>query len=249
MCEARNTSKQVTPWTIADLRGEWNWLRQQLENHWPGKVAYHEFEIANTETTILDVIAILNLFHPYYSENKVPTSSYSSKGSMFKVYEAREAGFKALGPVVSDILELHDFVYANFNAAHKTEGSKKSLRRYKDGVEGTKLFREFTPPKPMIFGQYTAELEVDRGLLYPVVSAFRALLDSNGTARWFMDPKQFWTDHGPKVMEQLMDALDGHRKNPQSVGKDPNVYRLLYGTVRSIRMDEELKRLRAKLAK
>ena len=101
----------------------------------------------------------------------------------------------------------------------------------------------------MIFGQYTAELEVDRGLLYPVVSAFRALLDSNGTARWFMDPKQFWTDHGPKVMEQLMDALDGHRKNPQSVGKDPNVYRLLYGTVRSIRMDEELKRLRAKLAK
>ena len=42
-----------------------------------------------------------------------------------------------------------------------------------------------------------------------------------------MDPKQFWTDHGPKVMEQLMDALDGHRKNPQSVGKDPNVYRLL----------------------
>jgi hypothetical protein len=247
ICEARNTSRQVKGWSMSNWRGAWDWLKQALDATFPGKIAYEEY--ASGEVTVMDVLAVLNLFRSYYNGKKAPTVSYSSKGRMQSLFEDSCDSFKALKDVAVQILELHDYVYSTFNTVYAGD-SKRSFRRYVDAVRGTKLFREYNPPKPLVFSSHSAELEVDKGLLFPVLAAFRALLDFDGdTVKWFIEPKAFWDAHGPEMMEQLVDAMGQHQKNPQSVGKDANVYRYLWGTVHTIRQDEEMNRLRAQLAK
>jgi hypothetical protein len=244
ICEARNTSRQVKSWTMLDWRGEWNWLREVLNPVFPGKIAYEEN--GPGEVTVMDVLAVLNLFRPIYNGKKVPTVSYSSKGRMQSLFEDNCDSFKVLKDVAVQILDLHDHIYSTFNSTY-ARNTKRSLRRYCDG--GTKLFRQYKPPKPLVFSPYKAELEIDKGLRFPVLAAFQAMLDFNdGTVKWFMDPKSVWKTHGPALMEQLVDAMSQHQKNPQSVGKDANVYRLLWTTVYRIRQDEEMKHLRAQLA-
>jgi hypothetical protein len=246
ICEARNTSRQVKGWSMENWRGDWKWLKHVLEPVYPGRVAYEEY--GDGDVTVLDVLAILNLFRLYYNGKKAPTVSYSSKGRMLTAFQDSRESFEMLSSVIVQILDLHDYIYSTFNTTYAA-GSKRSFRRYVDAVRGTKLFQEHNPPRPLVFGPYTAELEVDKGFLFPVVAAFRALLDfDDGKVQWFTDPKPFWDAHGDQLMEQLVEAMGTHQKDPQSVGKDSNVYRYLWGTVHTIRQDEEMKRLRAQLA-
>jgi len=247
VCEARNTSRQVKGWSMTNWRGDWDWLKRVLDPAFPHKIAYQEY--GGGQVTVLDVLAVLNLFRSFYTGNKAPTVSYSSKGRMLSLFEENCDSFKALKDVAVQILDLHDYIYSNFNRAYAGD-TKRSLKRYVDALQGTKLFRQHKPPKPLVFSSYKAELEIDKGLLFPVLAAFRALLDFDGHAvKWFMKPKPFWDAHGPALMEQLVDAMSQHQKNPQSVGKDANVYRYLWGTVNNIRRDEEMRRLKALLAK
>jgi len=245
ICEARNTSRQVSGWSMAEWRGDWNWLKEVLDPIFPNKIAYNEY--GSGEVTVLDILAILNLFRSVYDGKKVPTISYSSKGRMMSKFKDNSPSFKALKGVVLQILNLHDYIYSTFNKAY-AGGTKKSLRRYQE--DGTRLFHEYDSPRDLTFSHYKAKLEIDKGLLFPVLAAFQALLDFDGeSVEWFTEPKAFWDEHGTTLLEQLVDAMMQHKKNPQSVGKDANVYRYLWGTVHSIRRDEEMKRLKAELAK
>ena len=248
MSEARNTSQQVKGWSINDLKGDWNWLKKVLNEHYDDEfVAYDEY--AKGKITVLDILAILNLFHPYYVGSKAPTSSYSSKGTMLKKFENRDKGFVSLTPVLLDLLELHDYVYSTFNDTYAKLGTKKSLRRY--AKEGDKVFEELEPPRKLLFSNHEADLEVHKGLLFPILASFRALLDfsENNPTAWFTEPKAFWDEHGPGLINRLLDTLIQYKNNPQTCGKDPNLYRNLYDAVESIRSKEEVQRLKERLSK
>jgi hypothetical protein len=257
ICQGRNTSQQVKSWSIADFEGNWDWLKNILNARYPEQIAFEENSKAKCKATVLDVLAILNLFHPYYQGNKSPTSSYSSKGSIQKLYETRQAGFVQLEPVVVSILELHDYIYANFQKAYRgeigdesEEATKKSLKRYRS-KDGKEVFKQHKAPKPLNFTDLATHLKVEPGMLFPVLAAFRALLQTNGDGKlkWFCDPKEFWDKNGCELMERLMDSFTQHKNNFNVLGRDANVYRFLYEAVQSKRDHEELSKLRAQIAK
>ena len=240
---ARNTSQQVKGWSFKDLQGDWNWLKKVLDaTYSKDLVAYEEY--SGGKVTVLDILSILNLFRSYYSGSKAPTSSYSSKGTMLNKYEKSGKEFKVLTPVLIDILELHDYIYSRFDAAYKQGAPKRGLRRY--AKEGEKVFVEHNPPIELNFSDNTSSLEIPRGLLFPVLASFRALLnfpDDQSDVNWFTDPKVFWDNHGTNLIERLITALVSHKHNPQTCGKDSNLYRNLYDAVNSIRRDEEMLKL------
>lgn len=245
--KARNTSQQVRGWSFQDLRGDWNWLKKELDSHYPNLIAYEEY--ADGEVTVLDILAILNLFHPYYVEGKAPTASYASKGTMLSRFTRYGEGFKSLAPVTHDILELYDYVFSRFNEAYGKLGTAKSLRRY--AKEGDKTFAEIEPPKKLLFSDNTASLDIHKGLLFPVLASFRALLEfpeNGGVVRWFMPPEEFWDKHGSDLVGRGLDTLVQYKHNPQTCGKDPNLYRNLFDAVRTIRQSEEIARLKERLS-
>src|SRR5262249_3058057 len=133
LVQGRNTSRQVKPWTIADFRGSFDWIKEILnadESSFKGKIGYEENDRA--AVNILEVLAILTLFHPMYDgKRKAPTIAYSSKGRMDKRLTDENAapGYKGLGSILTDILQLHDYVYANFHA------------KYLEAIPGGKLGR------------------------------------------------------------------------------------------------------------
>ena len=123
MVEGRNTSRQVTPWSMSDFKGAFDWISDILEtpaSPFRGKVGYEEN--AGKQITVLDILSLLTLFHSAYDEKrKAPTVAYSSKGRMDARLNDPKLlpGYKALAPLMQDILNLHDTVYVGFENAYK----------------------------------------------------------------------------------------------------------------------------------
>lgn len=96
-----------------------SWVNLSMQRSVKGKIGYEEN--ASADVGILEVIAILTLFHPSYNEKgKAPTSAYSSRGTLNNKLTNQEfaPGYKSLSPIILDILRLHDFVYCNFNKSY-----------------------------------------------------------------------------------------------------------------------------------
>jgi hypothetical protein len=131
--QGRNTSRQVKSWTIADFKGSFDWIKDILDardSEFRGMIGYEENAAASVN--ILEVLAILTLFHPMYdSKGKAPTIAYSSKGRMDQRLTDENAapGYRLLAPILKDILRLHDHVYSTFH------------EKYSEAVPGGKLGR------------------------------------------------------------------------------------------------------------
>ncbi|HRJ77951.1 MAG TPA: AIPR family protein, partial [Planctomycetota bacterium] len=134
LVEGRNTSKQVKQWTINDFKGGFDWLKKILERPtgpFRGKVGYEEN--ADTAVNVLDVIALLTLFHEAFDKpGKAPTVAYSSKGRLDQKLVDNElgSGYAKLAPLVEDILKLHDHIYVGFNEKYKEVVPTGRLGRY-----------------------------------------------------------------------------------------------------------------------
>ncbi len=192
---------------------------------------------------ILEVLAILTLFHPMYdSKGKAPTVAYSSKGRMDKRLTDENAapGYRALSKIVKDILELHDYVYANFHA------------KYREAVPGGRLGRRGKAddrvfpksPKTLPLTGVEAQYQVPTGVLYPLLGSMRALVrfpkegKESGTT-WRMDPKEFFDKNGAELMENLISQLEVLQNNPQTMGKTKTVYTALHDRARLLVADAE----------
>lgn len=240
LVEGRNTSRAVKSWTINDFRGSFDWIKEILEaedSEFRGRIGYEENSAA--DTNILEVIAILTLFHREYDKpGKAPTVAYSSKGRLDKrlLDDDLAPGYKALAPLVCDILKLHDHVYANFDAKYKEAFPNGRLGRR--GETGNRIFPANRRVLPLTGkeSKYTIPL----GALYPLLAGFRGLVKYNtkGQATWYSDPFEFFTRHGASLVENLVDQLEVVGDNPQTLGKTKTVYTALHNQVRLLVLDK-----------
>lgn len=238
----RNTSRQVTPWSMSNFRGAFDWITEILEakdSEFAGKIGYEEN--AGKSVTVLDVLSLLTLFHPDYDtkgkgeRNKAPTVAYSSKGRMDARLNHKDlqAGYKALAPILSDILRLHDYVYAQFEYAYKKalDGRAKLGRRA--GFESKKVELPFT-------GRYS-NYTVPAGVLFPLLASMRALVryDKNGKSYWQQKPEAFFDANGSELVAALIEQLDTVGGNPQTAGKKKPVYTALHDRARLLLIDQQ----------
>ena len=244
LVQGRNTSRQVKSWTMSDFKGNFDWIKQILEsegNQFRGKVGYEENAAA--PVNILEVLAILTLFHQAYdNRGKAPTVAYSSKGRMdSRLTDAAIApGYKVLGPILQDILRLHDHVYANFHIKYTAAFPGGKLGRR--GKTDNRLFPR--SPKTLPLTGLRSEYQIPTGALYPLLASMRALVrfpkdGETGGASWRMDPLRFFDENGAELMENLISQLEVVQNNPQTLGKTKTVYTALHDRVRLLVAEAE----------
>jgi len=236
MVEGRNTSRQVTPWSMSDFKGSFNWIRDILEaptSPFRDKVGYEEN--AGKQITVLDILSLLTLFHSAYDEKrKAPTVAYSSKGRMdARLNDVKlQPGYKALAPLMEDILNLHDSVYAGFPTAYKEARNGKARLGGREGCEK----KDHHLPLTGVLAHYV----IPSGLTFPLLAALRALVgyDKAGKAYWKSDPNRFFEKYGGELVATLIEHLEMFGGNPNTAGKKKPVYTALHDRARLLLSDE-----------
>ncbi len=231
ICEARNTSQQVKQFSMADFKGEYDWLKEILEKQRYGKnIAYNEGE--KNPVSILEVLRILNLFHPRYTNEAQPIESYARKGKMVEFLREEVIGFKRLKFIIPDILRLHDYVWSTYHKKSKV----RSISQYKSKDKDERAFSPYTTPKPGSFSEFKITNKLDRGLLYPLLASLRSLTDlSSDEIGWKINPHEFWDEHSPMLFNELVEFWSkSYNRNPNVVGKSRSVYASLYNAARAV---------------
>src|SRR5262249_41969648 len=84
----------------------------------------------------------------------------------------------------------------------------------------------------------TSEYRIDKGVLFPLLASFRALLKF-GTkgARWQFDATDFFDENGPELIGLLMEQYVLCGSNPATTGKTRSVYATLHDRVRLLLQD------------
>ncbi len=132
--------------------------------------------------------------------------------------------YRALAPILEDILRLHDYVYARFEDAYKVAmgGGKLGRRR---GVESR-------PNDPIMLPLTGAKsnYEIPNGYTFPLLASFRALVGygDDGKGRWKISPFKFFDDRGPELIQVLIEQIDNLGGYPQLAGKSRAVYTSLH---------------------
>ncbi|MBE3040317.1 MAG: AIPR family protein [Chloroflexi bacterium] len=233
LVQGRNTSRQVKSWTLEDFKGSFDWIRDIMErpdSDFAGRIGYEEN--ADKDVNILEILCILTLFHKQYdSKGRAPTVAYSSKGRMDSRLrdDDLQPGYKALAPILEDILRLHDHVYATFFAAYKK--ARPGGRPGRRGSGEDRIFPAEARNLPLTGKK--ASHTVPSGVLYPLLQSLRALVtyDSSDNASWRTDPIKFFDHNSAEIMDNLLGQLDAAGDNPQTLGKTRIAYTALYDRV------------------
>lgn len=242
LAAARNTSVQVDLKSQEELKKSFDTLKKLLAPFpFEKRIAYHMNQHCNEDVQIIDVreiITILNMFNQNIypivgqqglSGDSQPIQSYTGKEVSLRRFlnqgkEKREDILESMSPIIGDIFRLWELVEAEFpKMVQKTKhyyGAKK-YSKYENGeiVGQTTLW------------QSDIKYLVPKGILYPVVGAFRALvtIDANtGLYGWKKDPFIAWNDLGERIAAIIWDEKE---ENPEYIGKSKNIWSNLFKEV------------------
>lgn len=236
LAAARNTSVQVQDKSIAELEDRFDIIKDTLANEpYIGRVFFKENDFGDID--VADLLAILNMFNidRYNGMESFPTNSYSSKKKCIDLYidyhkkfgESQENPYVKMIPIMSDIFKLYDEIETNMNSFYR--------RKYPNGrYGGTKGV--ITPKNGQLFKSKFLQNDIDvaspNGFIYPILGAFRALVaEDSGKYVWKKNPFAVLDEIGPDLVDSTVSMSRSLGNNPQSVGKDTNMWKTLYMTV------------------
>ena len=231
LVQGRNRSVQVKEWSLADFRGGFQWLKDVVERpggKLRGRIGWEEN--AQKEASVLELISVLTLFHPYYEETngkRAPTAAFSSKGTADKRFldEKMQDGYLSLAPVIDEIAELHDHIHCKFETAYAKNSKNNNKKKHQLGKRKGTEVREIKLP----FTEVICPYRIDKGLIFPLLAAHRSLLSFGGDkVAWKVDPFEFFDTYGPELVGRLYDEYEKLRNNPVALGKNVSVYQGLY---------------------
>lgn len=234
LAQGRNTSRQVKGWSMANFRGDFDFLKNIIEGNkdFAGKVGYEEN--SPHDINILRVIAWLTLYHPEFEgseesgRDKAPVMAYANKGALVAKLQDDELrkGYTKLTGVATDIIRLYEWVYAEFELAFDQAFGNKARLGRKEGI---------TPihdnPIVLPFTGLKSNYVIAEGYLFPLLASLRCLVNypSGATkAHWKDDPFKFFQKHGKSLVSELFDQVESVGGNPNVAGKKKQVYTALH---------------------
>ena len=266
-----NTGVQVTPASLANLDNHFNWLKEAIRDApFKDKIAFKQFE--EGEYTVTDILCILDLFNiddfPIDGD-KFPTRAYDSANRLLAAYiQAAEDRAKNTDspphqwqktkPLVLQILELHDLISSTGAELYNERGPKRAgglswvrgkVHRKIKGVPSLvdRLY-DFT------FLRTTGNRQLYRGALLPLLGAFRCVVEEDrdtGYYRWkipFAEIKAMWNELGGVLMERTQASSEDLGRKPDAIGKSRNHWSVLYSTVTTHFLRNEMERMQKQLA-
>lgn len=242
LAAARNTSIQVDLKSIEELKNSFNVIKKALSSlNFKDRVAYKMNEHYYEDVASIDVreiITVLNMFnqalYPIKQKDGTigeiqPIQSYTGKEISLKKYlnlgkEDRELITKKMTPIIQDIFDLWDTIEKEFPIkaaeANKRYGNKKYSKFNKELIVGKTLF-----------SQTDIKYLVPKGIMYPLVGAFRALIvvdEITGVYGWRKSPLDVWNKIGGKLSSIV---LEEKADNPEIIGKSTNLWSNLFKEV------------------
>ena len=246
LAAARNTSVQVDLKSIAELENSFEELKGAFKTlPFAHRIQYKMNEHYNDDgispIDIREIIAITAMFsqsmYPFRSSiglnDLQPIQCYSGKEATLRKFLCmdskdkeqqkinRDTLVRNMKPIIADIFKLFETIEVEFattaNSANKRYGTRK-YSKFDDGnIVGKTLFEE-----------QDLKYIVPKGLLYPLVGAFRALIvvdDKTNLYSWKKEPLDVWKAIGSKLVTII---LDERAENPDVLAKNPNLWNNLF---------------------
>lgn len=233
IASARNFSKAVKAVSLANYSKNLDWLKKALG---PLEKSVRWSENDDQDVDALEYIQLVYAFDiDRFTAQVHPVQAYSSTAKCLEAAEKETLIY--LTPIILDIVKLYDIMRFEWWEKYKSPdeagrgGRPGRLKEVQGRKRGTSRLLQF-PTLPDVNPE-KALYHVEKGLVIPLISSFRALVkkDSNGQPYWSVDPFEFWKQNGAMLVRKVMDASDQRGANPQAVGKDKTVYEALYDSV------------------
>lgn len=234
---ARNTSVQVQDKAIAELKKKFDIIKETIKNEpFSEDIAYRENEEKNID--VADILTVLFMFNleKHNDRDKMAVSSYSSKNTCIKdytqAYDKYEENknnnpYYKMRSVMIDVFKLYDLIERSMAKKYREGNNNGAYGRVK-GVEVAKSEAKF---KSKFYG-YEMDHKTPKGFLYPILGAFRALLEEkDGSYSWKADPFEYFEELGKNLVVDTIERSRSLGNNPNAVGKDTNHWKQLYNNV------------------
>lgn len=271
LAEARNTSVAVDLKSMEELRKSFEVLKEILEpctlqgDHYAGRIEFRQNQMRAAKdlekgkgkdvepqnwVDVREVISILNMFNQtlYPNDNiqcTQPIQSFSGKEVGLKRFlqagldgsatdeerrRERDALLRHMAPIIPDIIELWDHVERHFTEATNQINKRYGARKYSKGVK----------PRAM-FSNAPIKYVVPKGIMYPLVGSFRALVRVNdeGDYYWAVKPGQAWEDMKGPLATFVMSTSEELANNPANVGRSSNLWSNLFSNMYVYAMKNE----------
>ena len=229
-----NTAVQVDDASLRNLEGRFDWVKEILKDtDFGNRISYMQNE--DKAYDIRGILALMTIFNvnefPYRGIH--PKDAYVSKAKCLKLYKGNEESFKMLGPILVDILLLHDYIHIQ----------SRELWNKKTGGRAGGMVGLFAPKKkrsnyPLVFMGGETEQKLYDGALYPMLGAMRFLVeqkDGDDVYSWklksFDDVKTFFDEVASDLVATTYNTSLNFGRKPNPIGKDENHWDNTYKTV------------------
>lgn len=247
LAAARNTSVQVDLKSIAELENSFEEIKSAFDGlPFANRIQYKMNEHYNDEhinpIDVREIIAITAMFsqsmYPYKTSlgtlnETQPIQCYSGKETTLRKFlnmdsddkekqkVNRDTMVKQMKPIIQDIFKLWEIVECEFattaNSTNRRYGTRKYSKYHSGDIVGYSMFEE-TPV------QYV----IPKGLMYPLIGSFRALVVINQETdmyEWKKNPIDVWKAIGSKLVAIV---LDEKAETPDSLAKNSNLWSNLF---------------------
>lgn len=248
LAEGLNTSMQVREESLADLRDQFNWLKETLGKHPNGlqSVAWREGDEGEYE--VREVIALLMALDRTRFPVEDPIgieNTYARLSSIFRAYLSDPSRVECFRGIALQALELYEYI--RFSAVTLWDGRFRSATTIADRKKSSEFVFPFLID-PKTKQPRRSDVRLKKAATIPCFAAFRTLVDvpgDGGDATWryeFADVKGLWGEHGPELLREVYEAVNRqHNGNVHYAGRSPMLYRATTKTL-------ELADLRRRLA-
>jgi hypothetical protein len=220
VAESRNTSQQVSAFAIANLSGDFNWIREALKakpilNPLTNKPAAVNIAYATNEIGDIDVEEVIQDMALFMMAS--PHVAYSSKQKALEDYEARRPDYENLRSVLPEIIALADYIpYKARTFYGDGFGDLEIIGA--SGLKGDNL--------PVVAGK--TQYGVHKAWVFPLLGAFEQVLDKSVTPyKWTTDPFKRYEKVARSLFDHLNTCFTQESANLNALGKKFSVYALL----------------------
>ena len=249
LAEARNTSVQVDLKSIEELQNSFDCIKKVFAPlQFSNRIQYKMNEHYNDDITGIDVreiIAVLLMFsqeiYPFKSSDGTlseiqPIQCYSGKEASLKKFlncngHDLMSKRRNRNKMIENMVEIIPDIYNTWEAIETTFAEKASRagKRY-----GTRKYAKFDNDKTVgksFFYETDLKYIVPKGILYPILGSFRALVlrdNETGKYYWKKNPLAVWEEIGPKLVGIV---LDEKADTPDALAKNTNLWSNLFKEV------------------
>ena len=149
--------------------------------------------------------------------------------------EYRKAVIEKLTKIIPDIFKLWDDIEVNF-----AKVSKELNRRY--GSKPYSNYGKDNVKKISMFSNVEMDYTVPKGIMYPVVGAFRALMcERDGQYDWTISPFNVWDEKKEQIVTSVLESSAQFGNSPDKLGKSTLLWDSLYNMILIYRITNEMK--------